>query len=85
MTSHCSILARKSHRQRSLAGYSPWGPQRVGHDLVTKNNNQVDKQQKLTTLSSKMLNGSDKNRHSWPFNFYDANFRFVHKSPLVDY
>ena len=22
----------KSHGQRSLAGYSPWGPERVGHD-----------------------------------------------------
>ena len=26
----------KSHGQRSLAGYSPWGHKRVGHDLVTK-------------------------------------------------
>ena len=23
------------HGQRSLAGYSPWGPQRVGHDWMT--------------------------------------------------
>ena len=27
---------RKSHGQRSLAGYSPWGHQRVGHELVTE-------------------------------------------------
>ena len=26
----------KSHGQRSLAGYSPWGCKRVGHNLVTK-------------------------------------------------
>ena len=26
----------KSHGERSLTGYSPWGPQRVGHDLATK-------------------------------------------------
>ena len=26
----------KSHRQRSLVGYSPWGRKRVGHDLATK-------------------------------------------------
>ena len=26
----------KSHGQRSLAGYSPWGHKRIGHDLVTK-------------------------------------------------
>ena len=29
------FLPGKSHRQRSLAGYSPWGHKRVGHDLVT--------------------------------------------------
>ena len=26
----------KSHRQRSLAGYSPWGHKRIRHDLATK-------------------------------------------------
>ena len=26
----------KSHGQKSLAGYSPWGRKRVGHDWVTK-------------------------------------------------
>ena len=25
MATHCSILAGKSHGQRSLVGYSPWG------------------------------------------------------------
>ena len=25
MAAHCSVLAWKSHGQRSLAGYSPWG------------------------------------------------------------
>ena len=30
------LLPGKSHRQRSLAGYSPWGCKRVGHDFVTK-------------------------------------------------
>ena len=29
------FLPEKSHGQRSLAGYSPWG-HRVGHNLVTK-------------------------------------------------
>ena len=29
------FLPRKPHRQRSLLGYSPWGHKRVGHDLVT--------------------------------------------------
>ena len=38
MTIHSSpvFLPKKSHRQRSLASYSPWGYKRVGHDLATK-------------------------------------------------
>ena len=32
----------KSHEQRSLAGYSPWGRKRVRHSVVTKNNNSWD-------------------------------------------
>ena len=30
------FLPGKSHGQRILTGYSPWGSQRVGHDLVYK-------------------------------------------------
>ena len=30
------FLSGKSHEQRSLVGYSPWGRKRVRHDLVTK-------------------------------------------------
>ena len=30
------FLPGKSHGQRNLAGYSPWGPKRVGHNLATK-------------------------------------------------
>ena len=29
MATHSSILARKSHGQRSLVGYSPWGPKEL--------------------------------------------------------
>ena len=29
-------LPGKSHGQRSLAGYSPWGCKRVRHDLAAK-------------------------------------------------
>ena len=29
-------LPGKPHRQRNLVGYSPWGPQRVRHNLATK-------------------------------------------------
>ena len=31
-----AFLPGKSHGQRSLEGYSPWGQKRVGQDLVTK-------------------------------------------------
>ena len=31
-----TFLPKKSHGQRSLAGYSPWGHKRVTYDLVTK-------------------------------------------------
>ena len=30
------FLPGKSHGQRSLMGYSPWGCKRAGHELVTK-------------------------------------------------
>ena len=30
------FLPEKFHRQKSLAGYSPWGHKRVRHDLATK-------------------------------------------------
>ena len=30
------FLLEKSHGQRSLVGYSPWGCKRAGHDLATK-------------------------------------------------
>ena len=36
MASQSNIFAGKSHGQRTLAGYSPWGCKRVGQDLVTK-------------------------------------------------
>ena len=36
LATQSSLLAGKSHGQRSLADYSPWGRKRVGHDLATK-------------------------------------------------
>jgi len=30
------VLPGKSHGQRSLADYSPWGLKRAGHDFTTK-------------------------------------------------
>ena len=34
------FLPRESHGQRRLAGYSPWGSQKVRHNLVTKQQQQ---------------------------------------------
>ena len=36
------FLPGKSHGQRSLAGYSPWGHNRLGHDLETKQQQSED-------------------------------------------
>ena len=35
-TYHSSILAWEIPRTKSLAGWSPWGHKRVGHDFMTK-------------------------------------------------
>ena len=40
------FLPGKTHRQRSLEGYSPWGRQRVGHNLA----NLATKQQQHTQV-----------------------------------
>ena len=40
MATHASILAGKSHGQKSLEGYSAWVLKRVGHNLVTKQQQQ---------------------------------------------
>ena len=36
MATHSSILAGKSHGQRSLVGYGPWGHKRVRYALASK-------------------------------------------------
>ena len=41
MATHSSILHRKSRGQRSLVSYSPLGHKRVGHHLVTKQQQQI--------------------------------------------
>ena len=44
------FLPGKSHGRRSLAGYSPWGLKRVGHDLVIKWLNNIKSERHLKTL-----------------------------------
>ena len=48
MATHSNIFAGKSHGQRSLVGYSPWGCKRVRHDLVTKQRQQRKSGEQLT-------------------------------------
>ena len=36
MATNSRILPEKFHEQKSLAGYSLWGPQKVRHDIVTE-------------------------------------------------
>ena len=43
METHSNILAWEYHRQRSLAGCSPCGRKRIGHNLVTKVQQTLDK------------------------------------------
>ena len=40
MENHASILAGKSHGQKSLEGYSAWVLKGLGHNLVTKQQQQ---------------------------------------------
>ena len=47
------VLPGKSHGQRSLAGYSPWGLERLKHDLATQ------QQQSETYLSCLEQGGSE--------------------------
>ena len=54
------FLLEKSYGQKSLAGYSPWAHKRVGHDVVTK-----QQQQYLTELSVIHV---DIPEHSLPLN-----------------
>ena len=42
------VFSGKSHGQRSLAGYSPWGRKRVGHDLATKQKQKWSSQETVT-------------------------------------
>ena len=54
MATHFSTLAGEFHRQRSLAGYSAWDCKRVGHELVTKNNNDH-----MANLQKKVQTGAE--------------------------
>ena len=41
MATHSSILAWGTLRTEGLVGYSPWDHKRVGHDLATKQQQQI--------------------------------------------
>ena len=53
-------LPGKSHEQRRLVGYSPWGRKRVRHDLVTKRQQQTDSDEQgkfPVNISSRLPSG----------------------------
>ena len=61
MATHSIFLPGKSHGQRSLVNYSPWGCKRVRYNLVTR------QQQPLNIKMVKMVN----------YNFTICSYGFV--------
>ena len=53
------FLPRKSHGQRSLVGYSPWGHKRVRHDWATKQKQVEEIQAHLILFHSTLLHFTD--------------------------
>ena len=66
------FLPGKSHEQKSLAGCSPWGPERVGHDLVTKQQEIVN----IWTDISDVWKQSDWLRGEWLVISFSISFLF---------
>ena len=58
-------LPRKSHRERSLGGYSPWSHKRVRHDLVTKQQHASCTAQPSKLLYPKNSKELYSNKTSW--------------------
>ena len=46
----------KSHGQRSLVGYSPWGHKRVGYNLATKQQQTINTNKTKTAHLKKFFN-----------------------------
>ena len=53
MTTHSSILAWEIPLQRNMVGCSPWDYKKVGHDVVTKQQNQKMIQKSENCLGDK--------------------------------
>ena len=56
MATHPSILPRESYGQRSLSGFSPWGPKELD---VTEH----EKKKEGTILSKNIINPHNKYKH----------------------
>ena len=72
------FLPGKSYGQRSLAGYSPWGCKKVGHDLATKQQQPHDgllsqrkEPNELQTQATLWMNKRSRHTLSW---FIYVNF-----------
>ena len=61
------FLPGKSHGQRSLAGYSPRGCKRVGHDRATKTTKQDNNSEYLLWRGSLNFCEFNKNNSKWFF------------------
>ena len=77
MTTHSSILAMEIHGQRNQEGYNLWGSQRVRHDLMTEQQQQLysslfsQELQSNTVLRALLIMGfssfaSESWQYSWP-------------------
>ena len=72
MVTRCTMLAWEIHGQWSLAGYGPWGPREVRHDLVTTQQHllvfsgQWPRIQIKPAVSGPHTIPLSQPRHSWP-------------------
>ena len=53
------LLPGEFHEQRSLAGYSPWGSQRVQHNLATKQQQQQGSRGKMSRNETRKLRAGE--------------------------
>ena len=67
------FLSGEPHGQRSLAGYSPWGRKRSGHDLETKHHQQHDTFKIVWSLEN-ILNYTDFFRDKSIGTLYQCSF-----------
>ena len=76
MATHSSTLPGKSHRQRSLVGYSPWGHKML--DTTERlNNNNIKYQNEINYLACSYVKEylEDSSNHHSMIKFYHNTFK----------